>query len=57
MEERGKIELRGYGTLGTYFLVGNENANIEDLIGRSKQDVTYINEGKDKKSIKNYYMQ
>lgn len=53
MDERGKIELKGYGTLGTYYLSANENASTEDLIGRSKlsnQEVSYINEGKEKKS-------
>ncbi|XP_071165575.1 guanylate cyclase soluble subunit beta-2-like [Mytilus edulis] len=48
LEERGKIELRGYGTLGTYYLLGNENASIEDIAGRTKQEVSYINEGKEK---------
>lgn len=51
LEERGKIELRGYGTLGTYYLVGNENASIEDIAGRTKQEVSYINEGKEKGKI------
>ncbi|XP_060563345.1 guanylate cyclase soluble subunit beta-2-like [Ruditapes philippinarum] len=47
--DRGKIELRGYGPLQTYFLVRNEGATDDELIGRSKfgnQDITYINEGK-----------
>lgn len=49
LEERGKIELRGYGLLETYFLIKNNNATEDDLIGRPKygnQDITYINEGK-----------
>ena len=47
--DRGKIELRGYGPLQTYFLIRNDGATDDELIGRSKfgnQDITYINEGK-----------
>ncbi|WAR27242.1 GCYB2-like protein [Mya arenaria] len=47
-EARGKIDLRGYGPLETYFLVKNDLFSDEELIGRShgNQEVTYINEGK-----------
>lgn len=56
MEERGKIELRGYGTLGTFFLTGNENASVEELTGRSKQDVTYVNENEKKSAGMSCYL-
>ncbi|XP_021349770.1 guanylate cyclase soluble subunit beta-2-like [Mizuhopecten yessoensis] len=48
MEDRGRIELRGFGPIGTFFLTGNEHAADDDLVGRSKltnQDIAFINEG------------
>lgn len=47
--DRGKIELRGYGPLETYYLINNELATDDELIGRPKfanEDITFINEGK-----------
>ena len=46
--DRGQIELRGFGYLQTYYLIGSETLSDDDLIGRAKSitnDVTYINEG------------
>ncbi|KAH3811328.1 hypothetical protein DPMN_139739 [Dreissena polymorpha] len=47
-EKRGKIELRGYGMLETYFLLKNDILSEDDLLGRSHNnpEVMYINEGR-----------
>ncbi|KAK3604650.1 hypothetical protein CHS0354_007193 [Potamilus streckersoni] len=48
-DERGEVELRGYGLLSTYFLIRNNSASDEDLIGRGKYgntDISVISQGK-----------
>ena len=44
IQERGKIELRGFGSIGTYFLVGNENATEDELVGRSRRGLSFVSE-------------
>lgn len=46
LESRGKIELRGISPMDTYYLVRNERATDDAIIGRPSggQKLTHVNE-------------
>ena len=53
MVKRGKIDIRGMGTMTTFYLTANEKASADEILGRKSRvqtqegvEVTFIDEGK-----------